>query len=95
MISSVVYANLTSNQALPCLTKLRYSSWKSHGTNENAINEYPFEKLFNDNRSHVIQNVIPKGSTELFWNAMFPKALPSKLVIGLVSQKAANGVSTF
>lgn len=43
------------------------------------------------NRSHVIQNVIPKGSTEFFWDAMFPKALPSKVVIGLVSQKAANG----
>lgn len=42
------------------------------------------------NRSHVIQNVIPKGSTEFFWDAMFPKALPSKVVIGLVSQKTAN-----
>jgi hypothetical protein len=59
----------------------------------NEIRKSPAQYIIN--RSHVIQNVIPKGSTELFWNAMFLKALPSKLVIGLVSQKAANGVSTF
>ena len=43
------------------------------------------------NRSNVIQNVIPKGSTELYWDAIFPKAIPSKLVFGLLSQIGVNG----
>lgn len=53
------------------------------------IKESPAKYLMN--RSHVIQNVIPQGSTEFFWDSLFPKALPSKVVFGLVSQKAANG----
>jgi len=53
------------------------------------IQETPARYLIN--RSHVTQNVIPKGSTEFFWDSMFPKSLPSKVVFGLVSQKAANG----
>ncbi|XP_063438723.1 uncharacterized protein F54H12.2-like [Mytilus trossulus] len=55
----------------------------------NEIQKSPAQYMIT--RSHVIQNVIPKGSTDFFWDAMFPKALPSKVVIGLVSQKAANG----
>jgi len=39
----------------------------------------------------VTQNVIPKGSTEFYWDSMFPRALPSKVVLELISQKAANG----
>ena len=53
------------------------------------IQESPAKYLIN--RSHVIQSIIPKGSTEFFWDSLFPKALPSKVVFGLVSQKAANG----
>ena len=53
------------------------------------IHETPARYLIN--RSHVTQNVIPKGSIEFFWDSMFPKALPSKVVFGPVSQKAANG----
>lgn len=53
------------------------------------IKESPAKYLIN--RSHVIQNVIPSGSSELFWDSLFPKALPSKVIIGLISQKAANG----
>ena len=53
------------------------------------IQESPAKYVIN--RSHVIQNVIPKESTEFYWDSLFPKALPSKVVFGLVSQKAANG----
>lgn len=38
-----------------------------------------------------MQNVIPKGNTEFFWDSIFPKAIPSKIVFGMISQKAANG----
>ena len=53
------------------------------------IKETPARYLMN--RSHVTQNVIPKGSTEFYWDSMFPRALPSKVVLELISQKAANG----
>ena len=43
------------------------------------------------NRSNVSQNIIPNGASEFYWDSMFPKALPSKVVFGLISQKAANG----
>ena len=43
------------------------------------------------NRSYVTQNVIQKGVTEFYWDSIFPKALPDKVVFGLVSQKAVNG----
>lgn len=55
----------------------------------NEIQKSP--ALYTITRSHVIQNVIPTGSTEFFWDAMFPRSLPSKVVFGLISQKAANG----
>ncbi|XP_063436428.1 mucin-2-like [Mytilus trossulus] len=55
----------------------------------NEIQKTPAQYMIT--RSHVIQNVIPTGSTEFFWDAMFPRSLPSKVVIGLISQKAANG----
>jgi len=53
------------------------------------IKETPARYLIN--RSHVTQNVIPKGSTEFYWDSIFPRALPNKVVFGLISQKAANG----
>lgn len=43
------------------------------------------------NRSHVIQNVIPTGSTEFYWDSLFPKALPTRVVFGLLSQSSVNG----
>lgn len=43
------------------------------------------------NESHVTQNVIPKGSTEFYWNSIFLRTLPNTVVFGLISQKAANG----
>ncbi|XP_063436626.1 uncharacterized protein F54H12.2-like [Mytilus trossulus] len=53
------------------------------------IQESPAKYLIN--RSNVIQNVIPLGSTEFYWDSLFPKSLPSKVVFGLVPQKAING----
>lgn len=38
-----------------------------------------------------MQNVIPKENTDFFWDSIFPKAIPSKVVFGMISQKAANG----
>ena len=40
------------------------------------IRETPAKYVINS--SNVIQNVIPKGSTEFYWDAIFPKAIPSK-----------------
>lgn len=42
-------------------------------------------------RSNVTQNIIPKGSIEFYWDSMYPKSLPSKVLFGLISQKTANG----
>ena len=46
------------------------------------------------NRSHVTQNAMPKGSIYRillgFYDSMIPRALPSKVVFELISQKAAN-----
>ena len=53
------------------------------------IRETPAKYVIN--RSNVIQNVIPKGSTEFYWDGIFPKAIPSKVVFGLLSQTSVNG----
>ncbi|CAC5359495.1 unnamed protein product [Mytilus coruscus] len=55
----------------------------------NLLKENPAKYIIN--RSHVTQNVIQKGVTEFYWDSIFPKALPDKVVFGLVSQKAVNG----
>ncbi|CAG2238519.1 unnamed protein product [Mytilus edulis] len=55
----------------------------------NQIRQTPAKYVIN--RSNVIQNIIPKGSTEFYWDGIFPKAIPSKLVFGLLSQTSVNG----
>ena len=55
----------------------------------NQIREAPAKYVIN--RSNVIQNVTPKGSTGFHWDGIFPKAIPSKLVFGLLSQTSVNG----
>ncbi|CAC5426260.1 unnamed protein product [Mytilus coruscus] len=55
----------------------------------NLLREDPAKYLIN--RSHVTQNVIQKGVTEFYWDSIFPKVLPDKVVFGLLPQKAVNG----
>ncbi|KAK3104430.1 hypothetical protein FSP39_001868 [Pinctada imbricata] len=36
-------------------------------------------------------NTVSKGSTEFYWDNMFPQAIPDRLIVGMVKQKAVNG----
>lgn len=36
-------------------------------------------------------NTIPKGSTEFYWDNIFPQAVPDRIIVGVLSQKAVNG----
>ncbi|XP_062621650.1 uncharacterized protein F54H12.2-like [Saccostrea cucullata] len=42
-------------------------------------------------RNEVKMNTIPKGSTEFYWDNIFPQAVPDRIIIGLLSQSAVNG----
>ena len=42
-------------------------------------------------RHEVKMNTISKGSTEFYWDNIFPQAVPDRLIVGLVKQKAVNG----
>ncbi|XP_061170583.1 uncharacterized protein F54H12.2-like [Saccostrea echinata] len=42
-------------------------------------------------RNELKMNTIPKGSTEFYWDNIFPQAVPDRIVVGLVDQKAVNG----
>lgn len=42
-------------------------------------------------RNELKMNTIPKGSTEFYWDNIFPQAIPDRIVVGLVDQKAVNG----
>ncbi|XP_061170293.1 uncharacterized protein F54H12.2-like [Saccostrea echinata] len=42
-------------------------------------------------RNELKMNTIPKGSTEFYWDNIFPQAVPYRIVIGLIDQKAVNG----
>ena len=42
-------------------------------------------------RNEVKMNTIPTGSTEFYWDNMFPQAIPDRLVVGMVKQKSVNG----
>ena len=42
-------------------------------------------------RNEVKMNTISSGSTEFYWDNMFPQAVPERLIVGMVKQKAANG----
>ncbi|XP_061191760.1 uncharacterized protein F54H12.2-like [Saccostrea echinata] len=42
-------------------------------------------------RNELKMNTIPKGSTEFYWDNIFPQAVPDRIVIGLIDQKAVNG----
>ncbi|XP_061190601.1 uncharacterized protein F54H12.2-like [Saccostrea echinata] len=42
-------------------------------------------------RNELKMNTIPKGSTEFYWDNIFPQAIPDRLVVALVDQKAVNG----
>lgn len=42
-------------------------------------------------RNELKMNTIPKGSTEFYWNNIFPQAVPDRIVVALVDQKAVNG----
>lgn len=35
-------------------------------------------------------NIIPKVSTEFYWGTIFSQAIPDRIVVGLVDQKAVN-----
>ncbi|XP_061190297.1 uncharacterized protein F54H12.2-like [Saccostrea echinata] len=41
--------------------------------------------------STPVKYTIPKGSTEFYWDNIFPQAVPDRIVVGLVDQKAVNG----
>ncbi|XP_071177983.1 uncharacterized protein F54H12.2-like [Mytilus edulis] len=55
----------------------------------NLLREHPAKYLIS--RSHVTQNVIQKGVTDFYWDSIFSKVLPNKVVFGLLPQKAVNG----
>ena len=42
-------------------------------------------------RNELKMNTIPKGSTEFYWDNIFPQAVPERIVVALVDQKAVNG----
>lgn len=42
-------------------------------------------------RNEVKMNTVSKGSTEFYWDNMFPQAIPDRLIVGMVKQKAVNG----
>lgn len=42
-------------------------------------------------RNELKMNTIPKGSTEFYWDNIFPQAVPDRIVVALVDQKAVNG----
>lgn len=42
-------------------------------------------------RNELKMNTIPKGSTEFYWDNIFPQAIPDRIVVALVDQKAVNG----
>ncbi|XP_061190540.1 uncharacterized protein F54H12.2-like [Saccostrea echinata] len=42
-------------------------------------------------RNELKMNTIPRGSTEFYWDNIFPQAVPDRIVVGLVDQKAVNG----
>ncbi|XP_061170290.1 uncharacterized protein F54H12.2-like [Saccostrea echinata] len=42
-------------------------------------------------RNELKMNTIPKGSTEFYWDNIFPLAVPDRIVVALVDQKAVNG----
>ncbi|XP_052695988.1 uncharacterized protein F54H12.2-like [Crassostrea angulata] len=42
-------------------------------------------------RNELKMNTIPKGSTEFYWDNIFPQAVPDRIVVALVDQKAGNG----
>ncbi|XP_061191739.1 uncharacterized protein LOC133199976 [Saccostrea echinata] len=42
-------------------------------------------------RNELKMNTIPKGSTEFYWDNIFPQAVPDRIIVGLVDQKAVNG----
>lgn len=42
-------------------------------------------------RNKLKMNTIPKRSTEFYWDNIFPQAVPDRIAVGLVDQKALNG----
>lgn len=46
---------------------------------------------YNISRNELKMNTIPKGSTEFYWDNIFPQAVSDRIVVGLVDQKVANG----
>lgn len=42
-------------------------------------------------RNEVKMNTIPKGSTEFYWDNIFPQAVPDRIIVGVLSLKAVNG----
>lgn len=42
-------------------------------------------------KNELKMNTIPKGSTEFYWDNIFPQAIPDRIVVALVDQKAVNG----
>lgn len=42
-------------------------------------------------RNEVKMNTIPKGSTEFYWDNIFPQAVPDRTIVGVLSQKAVTG----
>lgn len=46
-------------------------------------------------RNELKMNTIPKESTEFYWDNIFPQAVPDRIVVALVDQKAVNGDYTF
>lgn len=46
---------------------------------------------YTSTRNELKMNTIPKGSTEFYWDNIFPQAIPDRIVVALVDQKAVNG----
>ena len=42
-------------------------------------------------RNEVKMNTISTGSTEFYWDNIFPQAIPERVIVGMIKQKAANG----